>query len=143
MNRSADEPPLPLRVLLAEASPLVREGLRQMLAELAAVTIVGEAASGAELQSLLRTTRADLILFDLGLPCADLSAAIADCKLVQPGARLIALSQFASPAVERRCRAAGADSVISKTAGPELMGEAIAHSERSPPLDDEAPHSVP
>ena len=131
MSESADEKPSPLRVLLAEASALVREGLRQMLAEVEGVRVVGEAASCAELNAVLRSTPADLLLLDLGLPCPDLFAAIASHKTARPEVRVVALSQFASPVLERHCLAAGADCVLSKTAGLDRLIEVVRDFARS------------
>ena len=133
MNETLNEHKAPLRVLLAEASTLVREGLRQMLAELDGVSVVGEASSCADLQSLLRSTPADLILLDLGLPCADIFAALISHKVVRPQVRVIALSHLCSPALDQRCLQAGADYVVSKTAGLEQLIKVVRHFARRPP----------
>ena len=117
--------------LLAESSALVREGLRQMLAEMKDVRVVGEAGSCAELTAVLHSTPADLLLLDLGLPCPDLFSAIASHKTVRPELRVLALSQFASPVLERHCLAAGADYVLSKTAGLDRLIEVVRDFARS------------
>lgn len=130
MNGSAHETKPPLRVLLAESSALVREGLREMVADVPEVAIVGEAGSCAELQALLRSTEFDLVLLDLVLPFTDSFAALSGYKALRPHLRIIALSQFSSSVLERRCREAGADYIINKTSGLEQLVEVIRHFAR-------------
>lgn len=125
MNQSVNEIQSPLRVVVGESSALVREGLIELLAELEGVSVVGEAATGAEMEALVRTAAPDLILMDLGLPSPDLFAAITACTTLRPGVRLIALSQLCSPAIDRRCLDAGADVVLSKTVGLDQLVQAI------------------
>jgi DNA-binding NarL/FixJ family response regulator len=133
MNEPLNETTKPLRVLLAEASSLVREGLRELLAEVSGVSIVGEAGSCADLEHLVHLTEPDLILLDLGLPCLDVFAALIRHKVTLPQMRVIALSQLSSPALDQRCRDAGADYVVSKGAGLEQLVEVVRHFAQRPP----------
>ena len=130
MNCSPDVTQPPLRVILAEGSALVRVALRQMLAEVEGVVVVGEAASGDELLSLLRSTHAHLVLLDLGLSCRDLAVALAAYKTARPGVRVIALSQLCSPALDQHCFTAGVDSVLSKTGGLERLAQTLVRFSR-------------
>jgi NarL family two-component system response regulator LiaR len=57
-----------LRVLLAEDHAVVREGTRQILEQAPDLTVVGEAADGAEVVSLAARLRPDVVLLDLSLP---------------------------------------------------------------------------
>ena len=57
-----------IRVLLADDHPVVRAGLRGMLAAEPDIEIAGEASSGPEAVALARTGRYDLILMDLRMP---------------------------------------------------------------------------
>jgi DNA-binding NarL/FixJ family response regulator len=138
MPLSVNAPPAPLRVLVGEASDLVREGLHQLLAELAGVKVVGEAATAAQLETLVRTMEPDLILIDLGLPGPDLFAAISSYAALRPEVRLIALSELCSPAIDRRCLEAGADVVLSKTMGLEQLAQAIVSFARTARLGKRA-----
>ncbi len=58
----------PFRILLVDDHPLVRSGLRTLLASLSDVVVVGEAANGEE--AIARTTelQPDIILMDLHMP---------------------------------------------------------------------------
>jgi DNA-binding NarL/FixJ family response regulator len=57
-----------LRVLLAEDHTVVREGTRQILEREPSISVIGEAADGAEAIALAVELKPDLLLLDLGLP---------------------------------------------------------------------------
>jgi DNA-binding NarL/FixJ family response regulator len=132
MSESLNETSPPLRVLLAEASSLVREGLCQVLAELDGVTVVAEAGSCADLQRLLPLTEPDLLLLDLALPCADLFSLMATQKLARPHLHIFALSYLRSSRLDQRCRNAGANYVISKTTGLDQLVEVVRDLAQQP-----------
>ena len=56
-----------LRVVLAEDDVLLREGMASLL-ERSGVQVVGQAGDGAQLVSLTRTTRPDLVVVDIRMP---------------------------------------------------------------------------
>jgi DNA-binding NarL/FixJ family response regulator len=58
----------PVRLLLVDDHPLVREGLRALLTALPNITIVGEASDGEEAVTMALDLQPDLILMDLHLP---------------------------------------------------------------------------
>ena len=57
-----------IRILLADDHPVVRDGLRGMLAGEPDFEVVGEAASGVEAVRLTDRERPDVVLMDLALP---------------------------------------------------------------------------
>ena len=63
-------PPIPLQVLLADDELLARRRLARLLAELPAVTLVGECSSGQELLAFLARGEheVDLVLLDIHMP---------------------------------------------------------------------------
>jgi DNA-binding NarL/FixJ family response regulator len=58
----------PIRVIVADDHTLFREGLRALLASVADVEVVGEAATGAEVVALAESLLPDIILMDLQMP---------------------------------------------------------------------------
>ena len=67
-----------IRVLLADDHPVVRAGLRGMLAAEADIEVAGEAASGPEAVARARTGGFDVILMDLRMPGGDCGAGSLD-----------------------------------------------------------------
>jgi DNA-binding NarL/FixJ family response regulator len=58
----------PIRVLIADDHPIVRDGLRGMLTAEPDFEVVGEAADGAEVLALVESLSPDVILMDLRMP---------------------------------------------------------------------------
>src|SRR5260370_38807561 len=58
----------PLRILLVDDHPLVREGLRALLTSLPDMTIVGEAGDGEEAVTMALELQPDIILMDRHMP---------------------------------------------------------------------------
>ncbi|MGI5168513.1 response regulator transcription factor [Spirillospora sp. CA-253888] len=60
-----------LGVLIVDDHPMVREGLRGMLAAEPGITVVGEAASGEQAVAAARELRPEVVLMDLRMPGGD------------------------------------------------------------------------
>jgi len=58
----------PIRVILVDDQPLQREGFRLVLESQDDITVVGEAADGAQALALARRTPADVVLMDVRMP---------------------------------------------------------------------------
>lgn len=83
-----------IRVLLADDHPVVREGLRGMLAAEADIEVIGEAGSGAEAVALARTLRPDVILMDLRMPDGDGVKATARIRGEVSAAQVMVLTTY-------------------------------------------------
>ncbi|MFD2469897.1 response regulator [Amycolatopsis silviterrae] len=60
-----------VRVLLADDQPLIRSGLRVLIADHDDLLVVGEAGTGAEAVELSRETRPDVVVMDIRMPGMD------------------------------------------------------------------------
>ena len=58
----------PIRIILVDDQPLQREGFRLVLDSQDDITVVGEAADGAQALALARRTPADVVLMDVRMP---------------------------------------------------------------------------
>ncbi|GIL31731.1 response regulator [Actinocatenispora comari] len=60
-----------IRVLLADDQPLIRSGLRVLIADAPDLTVVGEAGTGAEAVRLTAETAPDVVVMDIRMPDLD------------------------------------------------------------------------
>ena len=58
----------PYRVVLADDHTLMREGIKQLIEEVAGVEVVGEASDGIALLELLKRIRPHMIILDIAMP---------------------------------------------------------------------------
>ncbi|WP_248846422.1 response regulator [Rhodococcus ruber] len=71
MNPGASGPDAPIKVLLVDDEHLVRSGFRILLEVEDGITVVGEAATGAEAVEQARAVRPDVVLMDIRMPKMD------------------------------------------------------------------------
>ena len=69
----------PIRLVIADDHPVVREGLRGMLTR-AGMEVVGEAATGAEAVTLVARWQPDVVIMDIRMPEMDGLSAMAAIK---------------------------------------------------------------
>jgi DNA-binding NarL/FixJ family response regulator len=60
-----------IRVVLADDQPLVRAGLRVLIAETPGLDVAGEAGTGAQAVQLVRDAQPDVVLMDIRMPGMD------------------------------------------------------------------------
>ncbi|GAA3929544.1 response regulator transcription factor [Actinomadura viridis] len=83
-----------VRVVLADDQPLIRAGLRVLLADTADLVMVGEAGTGTEAVRLARDVRPDVVVMDIRMPDMDgIEATRIITGLPEP-ARVVMLTTF-------------------------------------------------
>ncbi len=121
----------PIRVLLVDDHPMVREGLRSMLGA-DAVEVVGEAGSGAEAVRLAGELAPDVVLLDLRLPDVDGLTVLRRLKETVPQASVLMVTMHDDPVLVRHAVEAGAAGYVLKGIGRrELLAavQAVRHGE--------------
>ena len=103
-----------IRILLADDHPVVREGLRGMLAAEPDIDVVGAAASGAEAIALARSLAPDVILMDLRMPDGDGAEAIGAIRAEREAVRIIVLTTYDTDADILRAVESGASGYLLK-----------------------------
>jgi DNA-binding NarL/FixJ family response regulator len=114
-----------IRILTADDHPVVRAGIKAMLAEEAGIEVIGEAVNGARAIELFVTHRPDVVLMDLQMPELDGVAAIAAICEIDPAARIIAVTTYEGDADIHRALSAGACAYLLKDAMVDQLVEAI------------------
>ena len=114
-----------IRILLADDHPIVREGLRALIATEPGMLVVGEAQDGGEALFKARSLQPDVILLDLVMPRKNGLAAISEITHDLPGARILVLTSFAEDEYVFPALKAGAMGYLLKDASPQELLEAI------------------
>ncbi len=120
-NHASSHTPHPVRVLIADDMPHVREELRVLLQLAGDVKVVGEAANGQEAIAMAEQLCPDVVVMDLEMPVVDGITAAHALRQRGLAARIIILSVHADAETVQRARAAGADVFVDKAASPETL----------------------
>jgi DNA-binding NarL/FixJ family response regulator len=120
----------PIRLLIADDHPVVRDGLRAMLATQPDMELVGEAATGTEAVTQARALRPDVVLMDLQMPDLDGPGAIATLREQAPEVRVLVLTTYGTDADITRAVDAGATGYLLKDAPREQLFGAIRAAAR-------------
>jgi DNA-binding NarL/FixJ family response regulator len=122
----------PIRVLVADDSPVVRKRLAALLNEVDCIQVVGEAQSAFEAMLLFEERRPDAVVLDFQFPDASGLEVLRRIKHSAPLCLVIILTTFREPAFKSICLAAGADHFFHKATEfervPEVLSEAARHA---------------
>jgi two-component system, NarL family, response regulator len=116
---------IPIRVLVVDDHPLVRQGVVAVVAAESDMAVVGEAGDGQQAVALFRKVRPDVALIDLGLPLLDGVGAMEAIRSEFPGSRFIALTVYQGDEDIHRALHAGAQAYLLKNAPSSQLVAAI------------------
>lgn len=102
------------QVIIVDDHPMVREGLRGMLATDRAIQVVGEATTGVEAVELVGRISPDVVLMDIRMPDMDGLAATRQIKQEHPEVSVIMVTMYDNPDYLFQAVSAGAAGYVLK-----------------------------
>jgi len=118
-----------IRVLIGDDHRIVREGLKQILADAPDVQVVAEAQTGNEVLAQVRALGGnaglDLVLLDIAMPGLDGLDVLQTIKREHPLLPVLMLSTYPEKQYAVRCIRLGACGYLNKSADPDDMLYAV------------------
>jgi len=105
----------PIRILLVDDHPLLRQGIAALAADETDMKLVAEAANGREALELFRKHRPDVTLMDLQMPEMNGLEAMEAIRNEFPEARFIVLTTYTGDVQVSRALKAGARAYLLKS----------------------------
>lgn len=118
-----------IHVLIGDDHRIVREGLKQMLADAADIVVSGEATDGEQVLeavlSLRESRRLDVVLLDIAMPGRDGLDVLQALRQGWPTLPVLMLSTYPEKQYAVRCIKLGAAGNLNKSADPDDMIAAV------------------
>lgn len=114
-----------LRILLADDHSVVRQGVKQILAEAFTQATFGEAKNVHDLLGYAGRERWDIVVMDLAMPDGNGLEALKQIKHDHPLLPVLVLSMFPEDQYAVRTLKAGAAGYLNKESAPEELVQAI------------------
>jgi two-component system invasion response regulator UvrY len=114
-----------IKILIADDHAIVREGLKQIVADTSDMIVAGEAVDGQEVLEQVRKEDWDLILLDISMPGRGGIDTLKELKIEKPKLPVLVLSMYPEEQYAVRALQAGASGYLTKESAPEELIEAI------------------
>ena len=114
-----------IKILIADDHAIVREGLKQILAEEPDMKVTGEAGDAKELFELLKKDVWNAVVLDINMPGKSGLEALKDLKKDYPDLPVLILSMYAEEQYGVRALKAGASGYLKKASAPNEFVSAI------------------
>ncbi|MDA8126133.1 MAG: response regulator transcription factor [Deltaproteobacteria bacterium] len=112
-----------IRILVVDDHAIVREGLKQILADVTDLSVRDEAANAQEALEKIRDGEFDCVLLDISMPGRSGLEVLKEIKAERPRLPVLILSMHAEEQYAIRALRAGASGYLTKASAPdELIG---------------------
>lgn len=122
-----NHPDQPIRVMIADDHPMMRDGIAATLRAQGGMEIVGLAGNGEEAIAQFARHRPDVTLMDLQMPVKDGLEAIVAIRAMHPDARIIVLTTFSGDARVIAALKAGATGYLLKDVSAAELAHTVRH----------------
>jgi two-component system nitrate/nitrite response regulator NarL len=116
----------PIRVLIADGHPIVLEGLRTVLNQLATIQVVGEASDGMEAIEKAVSLDPDVVMMDLRMPRVDGLTVLRSIHTRAPRSKVILFSGADNKDEFVEAMKLGCSGILSKESATSLIERSIA-----------------
>ena len=114
-----------IKIIIADDHAIVRQGLRQMLAGVTDMEVIGEAKDAAELLELFRKQSCDVVVLDVSMPGKSGLEVIKELKSDHPHLAVLMLTMHPQEQYAVRALKAGASGYLTKDTAPAELITAI------------------
>jgi DNA-binding NarL/FixJ family response regulator len=114
-----------IKILIADDHTIVREGLKQILAETPDMVVAGEANTGQQVLDKVWKKDYDVILLDISMPGRSGIDILKQLKSERPKLAVLILSMYSEEQYAMRALRAGASGYMTKESAPDELIEAI------------------
>jgi DNA-binding NarL/FixJ family response regulator len=114
-----------IRLGIAEDHTIVRWALREALAKVQDIEVVGDAGTAAETLEMIQKTRPDVLLLDLSLPDKSGFDVLNEMRESDTAPLVVVLTWHTEPSYAARAIAAGAHGYVNKSVSPDDLLSAI------------------
>lgn len=115
----------PYRILIVDDHAIVREGLKQILAEVDDIEVAGEADCSSCALQIARLEPWDLVLMDISMPDRNGLETLGLLKKEHPGIKVLMLSMHRETQYAVRALKTGAAGYLNKQSAPDQLVNAI------------------
>jgi DNA-binding NarL/FixJ family response regulator len=114
-----------IRVLVADDHAVVRRGLLQILEEVPAMVVAGEAATGHQVLQAVQREDYDVLVLDIAMPDGGGLQVLRQLKSLKPDLPVLILSIYSEKQYALRALKAGAAGYLTKESAPDELIVAI------------------
>lgn len=114
-----------IKILIADDHPIVRMGIKQMIADFSDIVVAGEAGSSDEVLHLIRKEDWDAVVLDISMPGRSGIETLKRIKDIKPDLPVLILSMYPEDQYALRLLKAGASGYMTKESAPDLLVSAI------------------
>jgi len=114
-----------MKILIADDHPIVRRGLKQILAEEPDLAVAGEARSSQEVMELVRKQDWNAVILDITMPGRGGLETLREIRKERPKLPVLILSMHSEDQYGVRALKAGAAGYMTKESAPEKLVQAL------------------